>query len=153
MLIAEKGTPDTRCRVSRTGADMTIIDDLLAKLPNDGPVRAVLVGAHCTAVCSRRCGLASTVSGGKPHGRDRVRNAGRLHLMSARELAEYALSTNTIEASIGVAAINSLLEVDERNTFAINALDILEQQKKKKDVALVRHFPFVPILRESVRRL
>ena len=132
---------------------MAIVQDLISGLPDGEAVRSVLVGAHCTAVCSRRCGLASTVSGGKPHSHDRVRNAGRLHHMNARELAEYAFSANPLEASIGIAAINSLLEVDERNTIEINALDILMRRGQGRDVALVGHFPFVPLLRESVGRL
>ena len=46
---------------------MSIIDDLLPTLA-DAPVRTVLVGAHWTVVCSRGCGLASTITGDKPHG-------------------------------------------------------------------------------------
>ena len=67
---------------------MSILDDLLPTLP-DTPVRTVLVGAHWTVVCSRGCGLASTITGDKPHGHAAVRDVGRLHLKSARELAEY----------------------------------------------------------------
>jgi hypothetical protein len=68
---------------------MAILDDLLASLPGeDVPVRSVLVGVHWTLVCSRHCGLASTLSGDKPHGHERVRDVGRLHLKAARELAE-----------------------------------------------------------------
>jgi len=85
---------------------MNILDDLLDSLDMDAPVRTVLVGAHWTAVCSRFCGLASTFTGDKPHGHAPVRDVGRLHEKSARELAEYARSDNLLEASIGVAAIN-----------------------------------------------
>jgi len=105
---------------------VNILDDLLASLPDeDAPVRTVLVGVHWTVVCSRYCGLASTITGHKPHGHEKVRDVGRLHLKSARELAEYARSDNPLEASLGVAAINSLLEVDEQNTVEINAADVL----------------------------
>lgn len=38
---------------------MSVIDDLLAKLPGDVAVRSVLVGAHWMVVCSRYCGLAA----------------------------------------------------------------------------------------------
>jgi uncharacterized protein (DUF4213/DUF364 family) len=92
---------------------MTILKDLIASLPDDVAVRSVQAGAHWTAVCSRYCGLASTVTGDRPHDQNRVRDVGRLHLKSARELAEYALSDNPLESSLGVAAINSLLDVDE----------------------------------------
>ncbi len=132
---------------------MTILDDLLATLPEDAPVRSVLVGAHWTAVCSRHCGLASTVTGDRPHGHTAVRDAGCLHLKTARELAEYARSDNTLEASIGVAAINSLLDVDERNAVEINAAAVLAERGRNKNVALVGHFPFIPKLRPAVGQL
>jgi uncharacterized protein (DUF4213/DUF364 family) len=43
-----------------------------------------------------------------------VRDVGRLQQKSARELAEFAGSTETMEASIGVAAINSMLDKERR---------------------------------------
>jgi len=66
----------------------TIIEDLLASLPKDAvPVRSVLVGAHWTAVCSTNCGLATTITGNKPHDHTTVvRDAGRLHEKAHRIL-------------------------------------------------------------------
>jgi hypothetical protein len=58
---------------------MTVLDDVLATLSGDAPVRSVLVGAHWTMVCSRYCGLASTLIDDKPHGHAKVRDVGRLH--------------------------------------------------------------------------
>jgi hypothetical protein len=134
---------------------MTILTDILASFQEDAPVRNVLVGAHWTMVCSRYCGLASTIAPCNPHTHHEapVRNAGRLHLKSARELALYALSDNPLEAGIGVAAINSLLPVDDNNTVDINASQILEERGRGKTVALVGHFPFIPKLRKKVGAL
>ena len=132
---------------------MSILDDLLTHLPGDASVRSVLVGAHWTMVCSRYCGLASTITGDKPHGHEQVRDAGRLHLKSARELAEYARSDNLLEASIGVAAINSLLDVDDSRAVEINAGDVLVERGRGRKVALVGHFPFIPKLREAATQL
>ncbi len=131
---------------------MGILDDLLASLTGDCAVRHVLVGAHLTAVCSSRCGLAATVIDDRPHQR-KVRDAGRLHLKSARELAEYARSDNPTEASIGVAAINSLIVVDETATTPINAFDLIARPGAGKCVAVVGSFPFVPRLRDLVGEL
>ncbi|MBM3123546.1 MAG: hypothetical protein FJZ87_00565, partial [Chloroflexi bacterium] len=89
---------------------MEILTALLNSIKNDAPVRSVLIGLHWTVVCSRGCGMAATLAPHESHGHARVREAGRLQRSSARELAEYALSGDTLEASIGVAAINSLLE-------------------------------------------
>ncbi|MFH1908738.1 MAG: DUF364 domain-containing protein [Chloroflexota bacterium] len=132
---------------------MNILDDLLDSLDMDAPVRTVLVGAHWTAVCSRFCGLASTFTGDKPHGHAPVRDVGRLHEKSARELAEYARSDNLLEASIGVAAINSLLDVDESRAVEVNAVKVLIEHGRGRNVALVGHFPFIPKLRPEVGQL
>jgi uncharacterized protein len=130
-----------------------ILDDLLNDLDMDVPVRSVLVGAHWTVVCSRHCGMASTLMSSHPQGHKQVRDVGQLHLKSARELAELALSTELMEASIGVAAINSLLEVDASQAVEINASEVLTSLGRGKNVALVGHFPFVPQLRLSVGQL
>ena len=132
---------------------MSILDELLANLVGDAPVRTILVGAHWTVVCSRHCGLASTVFSDSPHGQDQVRAVGRLHLKSGRELAEYARSDNTLEASIGLAALNSLLEVDEGQAVELNAIEVLAKQGQAKNVVLVGHFPFIPRLRQAAGQL
>jgi len=132
---------------------MKIIASLLKSLPGDAPVRSVLVGAHWTVVCSRYCGLAATLSGDHPHGHMQVRDVGNLHTKSARELAEYAYSTDLLEASIGVATINSLLDVDESLTAEINASEVLASRGRGKNVALIGHFPFIPQLRQVVVQL
>ena len=130
-----------------------IIDELMASLPDDVAVKSVRVGVHWTAVCSQHCGLASTLVGSQSHGHSKVRDVGRLHFKSAHELTEYARSDSLLEASIGVAAINSLLAVDESQIVEINAGDVLLQQGRGKHVALVGHFPFIPQLRLSAGEL
>jgi hypothetical protein len=82
-----------------------------------------------------------------------VRNAGRLHTKSAQELAAYALSENFLEASIGLAAINSLLEVNEQDAVEMNASEVLMKKGAGKNVAIVGHFPFIPRLRREVGNL
>jgi uncharacterized protein (DUF4213/DUF364 family) len=132
---------------------MNILNDLLDSLDMHAPVRTVLVGAHWTAVCSRFCGLASTFTGDKPHSHDPARGVGHLHEKSARELAEYARSDNLLEASIGVATINSLLVPDESRAVEVNAVEVLIENGLGKNVALVGHFPFIPKLRPAVGQL
>ena len=132
---------------------MKIIESLLANISEDAPVRSVLVGAHWTVVCSRYCGLGATLIGNHPHGHIQVRDVGSLHTKSARELAEYADSTDILEASIGVAAINSLLDVDESLAVEINASEVLASRGCGKNVALIGHFPFIPQLRQAVKQL
>jgi uncharacterized protein (DUF4213/DUF364 family) len=104
-------------------------------------------------VCSRACGLASTLVSSHAHGEGNLKDVGSLHLKSARELAELALADNLLEASLGVAALNSLLEMDDRLASLSNAVDVLISRGSGKRVALVGHFPFIPRLRPAAGQL
>ena len=133
---------------------MSVLDDLLASLPQEAiPVRHVLVGAHWTVVCSRHAGMAATLMPERPHGHAQVREVGRLHEKPAQALAELARSTDLLEASIGVAAINSLLDVDESTAQEINAAEVLARRGQRKNVALIGHFPFIDRVRPQVGQL
>jgi uncharacterized protein (DUF4213/DUF364 family) len=132
---------------------MSILSDLVDSLEEDAPVRTILVGVNWTVVCSRFCGLAATVTSDKPHGHGLVRHVGRLHEKSARELAGYALSENPLEVSLGLAAINSLLAVNEGAAVEVDAAEALIARGRGKNVALVGHFPFIPRLRPAVGQL
>ncbi len=146
---------------------MSIIDDLLATVTPplsldlqsrlDVLVREMRIGAFWTAVVLEdgRCGLASVLRDDDHHrcGQDPVREAGHLHGRSARELAELARSDSLLEASIGLAAINALLDVDEEACVELNAEQVILEQGAGKDVAIVGHFPFIPRVREAARQL
>jgi len=132
---------------------MELLNDLIASIDEDAPVRSILVGAHWIVVCSRHCGMASTILGDKPHGHEKVRDVGHLHERSALELAEFARSDNLLEASIGVAAINALLDVDDAHAVEVNAAEVLTKRGRDKNVALVGHFPFIPDLRRTAGQL
>ena len=137
---------------------MPILDDLLNELRVDGSVEHALVGAHWTMVQVRvgervLTGMATTVPDDAPHGEAPVRDAGRLHLKTARELAEYARSPRLLEASIGVAALNALLARDPLPSVDLNAADWLETHGRGRRIALVGHFPFIPRLRAAAQTL
>jgi len=135
--------------------------DLLAALPDDAPVLRLCIGAFWTAVVVERagrprCGLASTLRGDDNHqhgGSSPVAEAGNLHRHSGRELAELLLSESTLEASIGMAAVNALLPVDENACSELNAEEMILERGTGRRVAIVGHFPFVPRLRLVVREL
>ena len=69
------------------------------------------------------------------------------------ELMNLARSEKLLEASIGMATINSLIETDEAKCSEINAFDVLAQEGKGKDVSIIGHFPFVSKLKEIARNL
>jgi len=83
---------------------------ILQSIESDVPIHQIWVGVHWTAVMSRHCGLASTMCEQPPHHDNQVRDVGRLHQKkSALELAQYVFSDRLLEASLGMAAINSLI--------------------------------------------
>jgi len=131
---------------------MGVLDDLISSLSRDSVVREVHTCVFWTAVLSKHWGLASTFH--EPHPEHRpVRNAGGLTGLSALELAQYARSDNVLEASIGMAAINSLIDVDEARCVEENAFDVLARKASNRNVAIVGHFPWIPKLRSIARKL
>jgi uncharacterized protein (DUF4213/DUF364 family) len=62
-------------------------------------------------------------------------------------------SDSTLEAAIGMASINSLIEVDEERCVELNAGDLLTEKGKDKTVVIVGHFPFINRLRSISREL
>ncbi|MDI6858201.1 MAG: DUF364 domain-containing protein [Dehalococcoidia bacterium] len=126
---------------------MAILAEIIETLTSDAAVRELRAGPYWVAVWSRYCGLASTLA-------DPTRiDVEKLELASARSLAQMAVSPVWKEAGIGIAAINSLLEVDETRCRDLNARDLLMERGAGKRVALVGHFPFVPQLRDAVGEL
>jgi uncharacterized protein (DUF4213/DUF364 family) len=136
---------------------MKIIDDLISSLSEESSVRDSVVSevyacALWTAVNSRGWGLASSFRQEHPH-HGRVRDVGHLRGKPALELAQYANSDNLLEASIGMATINSLIDIDEARCSSDNAGDILSQKGSGKNIAVVGHFPFTDKLKKAARNL
>lgn len=131
---------------------MSTIDVLLSSLKADAPVRQVLVGAFWTAVLldtdPPRCGLASTLRGGDHEDGPPVPDAGHLPEQSARSLAQRLRSSRPLEASIGMAALNGLLEVDESSCTEMSAEQVIAARGAGRGVAIVGHFPFVDRVRQ-----
>ena len=133
---------------------MKIIDDLLSTLSYETPVKDVRLGPFQTAVLTRYCGLASTPHDPGPHhDQTPVEEAGLLLEKDAMTLAYMANSPSPMESAIGMATINSLIEVDEQRCVELNAGDLLAKKGEGKRVAIVGHFPFVPRLRKVVKEL
>ncbi len=133
---------------------MNIIDELLSTLDYEASVRDIRLGPFQTAVLTRHCGLASTPHDSGPHhNRTPVVEAGLLVEKDAKVLAHMANSESPFEAAIGMAAINSLIEIDDTRCAEINAGDLLARKGEGKMVAIVGHFPFVPRLRSVAKEL
>jgi len=135
---------------------MVIIDKLLDSLHGDAPVRQILVGAFWTAVVldtdPPRCGLASTLRAETGGPWPPVVRAGQLMELSGRKLAEMLRSDRILEASIGMAAVNALLDVGGEALPEVNAEQIVIEQGAGRRVAIVGHFPFNDRVRAAADR-
>ena len=131
---------------------MSLLEKLLELIPSDPiPIHKIIIGVHWTMVTSKHSGLGSTIVGEGPHGHSRVRDVGQLHKKSAQELAQWVLSDNLLEASIGIAALNSILDVNEESFEQINAADVIARECKNKNLVVVGHFPFIDRIKKIAR--
>lgn len=133
---------------------MLILDELISTMDFDAPVRDIRQGVFHTGVLTRHCGLASTLP------RDALRQSpplvkepGFLSDKSASELTQLAYSDSILEAAVGMAALNSLLDVDEKAVVELNAADLILEKGEDKKVAIVGHFPFIPRVQQHVKDL
>lgn len=122
---------------------MRIIADLLESLAGcDHPVRRVVIGLHWVAVESRHVGLAHTF---RPPGKYEVADSGSLLGGSALALARRALSWNPLEASLGLAALNSLIQAEGHPG---NVFEYLPQLAAGRRVTVIGRFPFNDAIRD-----
>jgi uncharacterized protein (DUF4213/DUF364 family) len=126
----------------------------MESLPVDAPVKEVRRGLFWTAVVSRYCGLASSMMRELcPDENKDDANFRPFTEMTARELAQLSLSDNISESSLGLAAINSLIETDISVAREVNAGDVLIQRGLGKNIAVIGHFPFTGDLRKIAKNL
>lgn len=134
---------------------MKILDHLISTLDyDDAPVRDIRQGVFHTAVVTRHGGLAATLP------RDALRQppplvkeSGSLLDRTPAKLAAMAHSDSILEAAIGMATLNSLLNIDESACREWNAAELILEKGKGRNVAVVGHFPFLPKVREATQNL
>jgi hypothetical protein len=134
---------------------MKILEDLISALNMEAKVRDVRMGVFHTAVLTRNCGLAATLPRDalRQEQPSAVREPGYLLEKGTAGLVQMSYSESLLEAAIGMAAINSLLEVNDAECLELNASDLIADKGKGNKVAIVGHFPFTPKLREIVKEL
>ena len=135
---------------------MNIVEDLLASLPQESiGLRDVRVGPFWTLVWTELgAGLASTQRDAHtPHGHSLIRWAGDVLDHSAKELAGLLKAKSPMEAALGMATVNALLEVDEALLTDRNASAEIMQRGSGKRVVIIGHFPFIPKVRRAVGHL
>ena len=133
---------------------MKIIDDIISTLDFNASVKDIRQGVFHTGVLTRYCGLAATLPRDalKQEG-PLVKEPGSLLDKTAKDLAQMVYSDSLLEAAIGMAAINSLLEVDPDSCIEVNAAEVILKKGEGKNVVIVGHFPFLPRVREKAKNL
>ena len=133
---------------------MKILDDLMSILHFDAEVQDIRLGMFHTGVLTRNCGLAASLPKDalKREG-PLVAEPGDLLKKTSQELAQLVYSDSLLEAAVGMATINSLLDVDEEKCRDLNAGDLILEKAPGKCVAIVGHFPFIKKLRPIAREL
>ncbi|MBW1890402.1 MAG: DUF364 domain-containing protein [Deltaproteobacteria bacterium] len=133
---------------------MRILDALISTLNVNTPVKDIRQGVFHTGVVTRYCGLAATLpQDALRQDPPMVKEPGFLLHKTPLELARLAYSPNLLEAAIGMATINSLLDVDESACIELNAAELISKKGKNKRVAVVGHFPFIPRVQKHVNKL
>ena len=139
---------------TRLGEYMSILTNIISTLDLSAEVRDICQGIFHTGVLTRRCGLASTLpKDALKQAPPLIKEPGHLLEKSASELVMMSFSDSILEAAIGMAAINSLIEIDERRCIELNAGDLLAEKGKDKKVVIIGHFPFINRLRGISREL
>lgn len=133
---------------------MKILDDLISILDFNAHVKDIRQGVFHTGVLTRYCGLAATLPrDALKHEGPLVKEPGFLLDKTPKDLVQMAYSESILEAAIGMAAINSLLEVDLDSCVELNAAELILQKGEGKKVVIVGHFPFLPRVREKAKAL
>lgn len=126
---------------------MSLVEDLLESVTHlDCPVKRVCVGLHWTVVESRNAGMAHTYKTGH---KTELDSSGNLVGQSAFQLAQRLASREPLEASLGLAALNSLIEpVGEPG----NVFDHVLQMASGRTVTVVGRFPSNDLVAKAAQR-
>ena len=133
---------------------MHAIEKLLdsASAMDNAPVSQVVVGLFMTAVVldthPRRCGLATTLRAPNYSGCTPLLEVDQLSECTGLELAGWLRSSNRLNASIGMAALNALLWSERALGVPLNAEQLLLTQGNGRRVAIVGRFPFTNRVRQ-----
>ena len=112
----------------------------------DAPVERVCIGLHWTAVLSAHVGMSHTY---KTSRKVEIEQSGELEGKMAAVLARRLTSWEPLEASVGVAALNSLIPpAGEAGT--VN--DLIMEKARGKTVTVIGRFPFNDEVRQVAKK-
>lgn len=107
------------------------------------------IGAHLTSVQSKYCGIASTIC--DDHGPNKIiSEAGLLKSLPISELINFLKSDILLKASLGMAALNSLIDPPKKYKEG-NAFELIKSKTVGKNLGIIGHFYFVNQFYDSVK--
>lgn len=95
----------------------------------------------------------STLENNSGHKHFYIKNAGLLHTLKPYDLCNFIFSDNILEASVGMACINSFVNLPNEKMIELNASKLIMEKGKNKNVAVIGHFPFIERLRTQTKNL
>jgi len=129
-----------------------VYDELISAVPPDLTISECTIGMFWTLVRSRTVGVAMT----PPEGRTKTGLAGRIAGTRVLDMAERIKSWNSLEAALGLAAINSYFNAPEQVEALCavplsaqpkaNAFEYLRDAVRGKRVAVIGRFPELQLL-------
>jgi len=132
--------------------------DSVSERASRSTVQDVRIGVYWTGVVTtgadgQHTGIAATF-GGPAHQHERIqRSIGNLIGSPAGDLLGLMASSDGLDAAVGMATLNSLLDVDESRCMQVNAKNVILERGAGKRIAMVGHFPFVGEAREAAAHL
>lgn len=124
-----------------------IYDELINLIPEDLEIKEFTAGLNWFLVNSGNTGMAMTPR----EGISRISAAGKVSGMKVREAAKLMKSWNNYDAALGLAAVNSFINVPEKieevsgiplsDHVKVDVFEYMRDKIKGKKVAVIGHFP------------
>ena len=114
-------------------------------------IKEIFIGVFLTYVKTRNYGIAYTYRDSlkPPHLLMPITNRGSLRGRPASEVIPFIKSENPMEATVGLATLNSVLETPNDAIESGNFRSYLVNESKGKRVAMIGYFPFMDEVREA----
>ncbi len=130
---------------------MVFLNELISDL-DSYEITDIMIGVFTTLVASKNGGLASTLHNNCCNGKG-IKNSGNIIGSDVRSIARLSFSENLLEASIGLAAINSALNINKSKLRYLNAKELIVKHGRGKTVGVIGHFPFLKNVKHEFKKL